>query len=157
MSIIPDEDRHVLSIGLSLPLSLMGTITKLIGAAWPESAMHNGHRSMEFLIPKTEPIEVTEEPVNEAVEASWDEFGLDAALPFLAWVVPLACGICQPDRRVGVPPRDDRRNIGVDVQRTIGTTEVGHGCHVHRVHPSATFSQFGITHLPSCPVQRNQS
>lgn len=57
------------------------------------------------------------------------------ALPLPARNVPLACDICEPNRRVGIPSRDDRRCSCVDLQRTTGPTEVGQGCQVHRVPP----------------------
>ncbi|XKH58395.1 hypothetical protein LG293_17365 (plasmid) [Citricoccus nitrophenolicus] len=80
MSIVPAEDRHVLRISLPAPLSVMGTVTQLIGAAWPDSAMRIGHRSVEFLIPKADPLEVPSDQVAEVAASSRDDLGLDTQI-----------------------------------------------------------------------------
>lgn len=49
-----DDDR-VLHIAYPVPLSLMGSITTLIGTAWPEARMRSNGDRMDFIIPAAEP------------------------------------------------------------------------------------------------------
>lgn len=80
MENIEDKDFHSLRLQLPASLSVMGTVTSLIGSAWPGAMMREHPGCLELLIPKVEPLPPSERAEAEPHDSTLDELGIDADL-----------------------------------------------------------------------------